>query len=1147
MIDWFANLPISRKQILVLVIAGLVPMLAVTLFSVNIARNTIEKKVFDQLEAVRNIKADAVERYFQQVENQILTMAQSPHIVAAMDAFSRSFERVPRAERLDDAQIARMREDLRTYYTREFGGKYQAENNGKQADIPRLLDNLNAQAIALQHAYISANSHPLGEKHLLDQAQGRSVYHRSHNLYHNDIRRFLEKFGYYDIFLVDIDNGDIVYSVFKELDYATSLRDGPYADTNFAEAFREAAELDAGQFALKDYQTYTPSYEAPASFIAAPVFNEGRRIGVLVFQMPSEPINAIMTERSAMGESGETYLVGEDLLMRSDSYLDPQNHSVTASFKDPTRGKVDTVAVSAALQGKPGNDFIIDYNGNTVLSSYKLLDLGHFKWAILAEIDKAEAFGPLSRLININLILALVFVAAIVVFALYVSKTLSAPILGLSNLIKEVEETGNFKLAADSHAKDEIGQTARAFNNLLTNVSAAMSRANFVLAELGRGNFDEKIAERYPGQLSELALGVNTAVDQVREASLEAEQQAQIAQEKSVSAEQAAQEAETRSREALIIKQALDVSATSVMIADKDFNFIYQNHAAEILMGEVESDLRTVLPAFDRTKVLGSSLDVFYKNPSHQRSLVTALTETHRSELKIAGLTFHLSTTPIRDTSGNFLGAVIEWMNKTEELARVEVERRSAEENARIRQALDNSSTSTLIADAEHNVIYANHALHRLLQKAGGDLQAHFSGLDVSRINDMNLGVFARESALAETGIEHLTETQVTDIEARDSTFTVAVSPIVDRDRQRIGTVMEWRDRSEEVKIEQEIDQVIEQASRGDFDASLDLEGKAGFFFVISKGLNRLLETTNIAIADVMRIFSALAQGDLSQTIDRHYDGQFGKLKTDANDTVDKLRTIIGDISEASSAIARAAMEISDGMQSLGNRTEQQAASLEQTAASMEEMTSTVKQSEGNATRANDLANTSVAIARQGNEAVEKTAASMAEISQASKKISNIIGVIDEIAFQTNLLALNAAVEAARAGEQGRGFAVVASEVRNLAQRSASAAKEIKDLIVDSVAKVDEGTSLVENSDQTLKSIVSEIEQVSNTMDEILVSAREQSTGIEQVSHAVTHMDTMTQENAALVEEAMSASKSMSDQAHSLDQLVSFFRDRQHH
>lgn len=1007
---WFLNLPLAKKQIFVLSLVGLVPMVLVALIAIQSAQGALEKKAYAQLEAVRDVKAAAVERYFDQVEKQLLNMAQMPSVIAAMDAFARAFPRLDKSERLKEEDISRMRGQLRGYYVNEYGKVYK-EKTGKSPDVTKLISGLDNQAIAAQYYYIQNNDNPLGEKHLLDIADGKSVYHRSHVLYHPGIRNFLESFGYYDIFLVDIESGDIVYSVFKELDYGTSLRDGPYADTNFSDAFREAAEMEPGEFSLKDYRSYTPSYEAPASFIATPIFQDGRRIGVLVFQMPLEPINEIMTERSGMGESGETYLVGEDLLMRSDSYLDPVNHTVEASFRHPEKGSVETDATKAALRGEKASQIIIDYNGNEVLSSYALIDLGGFKWAVLAEIDKSEAFAPVYRLIRNTVLKGFVVVLLIVAFAIYVAKLITTPILDLSNFIKRVEKTGNFQNKLKNDFSDEVGETARSFNSLVENLNQSIDNANHVLSELGQGCFDERVSSHFPGQLGDLAAGVNAAVEEVSKATNEALAQTEKAQRQSEAAQQAADQAEAQARETLVIKQALDVSATSVMISNTDFEIIYQNDAAADLMSEVESDLQKSLPNFQASKVIGSKMDIFHKDPSHQQRLLTSLTESYKSGIEVSGLHFNLTATPIRDTDGTYLGAVVEWQNRTTE-----------------------------------------------------------------------------------------------------------------------------------INIEREIDQVIESAASGDFSAQLDMAGKQGFFEVVGSGLNRLLETTNVALHDVKRVFGALAEGDLSQTIERDYEGQFGQLKEDANNTVLKLREVIGDIASASGQIANGAAEISQGMQHLGRRTEQQAASLEETAASMEEMTTAVKQSESNASDASNVAGNSVKIARAGNESVEKTAASMTDIVDASKKISNIIGVIDEIAFQTNLLALNAAVEAARAGEQGRGFAVVASEVRNLAQRSASAAKEIKDLIVDSVDKVEAGTELVNQSDSTLKEIVTEIEKVSLKMEDILTAASEQSLGIGQVNQAITHMDDMTQENSSMVEQAMSASENMASQAHKLDQLVTFFK-----
>lgn len=300
-------------------------MLLISITAVNIAKNQLSKQSFQQLEAVREIKGAAVQRYFENVRSQILNVAASQTVIDSMKSFSETFSTLTTEEEYSSSTIESMREELRSYYANEYGAKY-LEATGTDANVPALLDNLPPTAVALQYHYIQSNENAIGEKHLLDRAGGLSAYHDFHAIYHNELRNFLEEFGYYDIFLVDDQSGDVVYSVYKELDYATSLSNGPYANSNFADVFREASELPLGDYAIQDYQPYSPSYDAPASFVASPIFDQGQRIGVLVFQLPLEPINEIMKDRAGMGESGESYLVGPDYLMRSDSYLDPENH-----------------------------------------------------------------------------------------------------------------------------------------------------------------------------------------------------------------------------------------------------------------------------------------------------------------------------------------------------------------------------------------------------------------------------------------------------------------------------------------------------------------------------------------------------------------------------------------------------------------------------------------------------------------------------------------------------------------------------------------------------------------------------------------------------------------------------------------------------
>ncbi|MGE3564953.1 MAG: methyl-accepting chemotaxis protein [Gammaproteobacteria bacterium] len=346
--------------------------------------------------------------------------------------------------------------------------------------------------------------------------------------------------------------------------------------------------------------------------------------------------------------------------------------------------------------------------------------------------------------------------------------------------------------------------------------------------------------------------------------------------------------------------------------------------------------------------------------------------------------------------------------------------------------------------------------------------------------------------------------------------------------------------------------------NRGEYDAAEYLRyGKGGKEVWIQASYNPILDmngkpfkvvkyATDVterktAVNRCAEVMQAMAQGDLTLSMDGRFTGEFAELQSAVNGTIVQLRDMVEKIRGSALSINSAASEVSKGNTELSARTEEQASSLEETAASMEEMTSTVQQNADNSRQADQLASSARDQAAQGGEVVGRAVAAMSEINESSKKIADIIGVIDEIAFQTNLLALNAAVEAARAGEQGRGFAVVASEVRNLAQRSASAAKEIKALINDSVQKVTEGSKLVDESGATLTEIVNSVKKVSDIIGEIAVASEEQSSGISQVNQAVTQMDQMTQQNAALVEEAAAASESMDEESRSLLELMQFF------
>ncbi|HHA2535374.1 TPA: methyl-accepting chemotaxis protein [Stenotrophomonas maltophilia] len=342
--------------------------------------------------------------------------------------------------------------------------------------------------------------------------------------------------------------------------------------------------------------------------------------------------------------------------------------------------------------------------------------------------------------------------------------------------------------------------------------------------------------------------------------------------------------------------------------------------------------------------------------------------------------------------------------------------------------------------------------------------------------------------------------------------------------------------------INSEIRRLATAAAAGDFSLRGDEDRFAYDFRDMVAGLNRLMQTTDQNLVQVSSLLQAISRGDLTVRMQGDFHGVFARMRDDCNATVDQLKQIVGRIQSSASSINLAAGEIASGNTDLSRRTEQQAANLEETAASMEELTSTVKQNAEHARQANQLAIGAHGVASQGGEVVGQVVTTMSAIEASSKKIAEIISVIDGIAFQTNILALNAAVEAARAGEQGRGFAVVASEVRTLAQRSAGAAKEIKGLIEDSVGKVADGSALVRQAGTTMGEIVASVQRVTDIMADISAASQEQSSGIEQVNQAVVQMDETTQQNAALVEEASAAARSMEEQANLLAEAVSVFR-----
>ncbi|PUE98216.1 methyl-accepting chemotaxis protein [Xanthomonas oryzae pv. oryzicola] len=475
---------------------------------------------------------------------------------------------------------------------------------------------------------------------------------------------------------------------------------------------------------------------------------------------------------------------------------------------------------------------------------------------------------------------------------------------------------------------------------------------------------------------------------------------------------------------------------------------------------------------------------------------------------------------------------------------RIERDQRIADENLRIRTALDTSSTGTFITDPERVMIYANDAFKKIVAQYESSIRLASPEFDASKVIGQHISYLGLPDATVRKAIAALDRDGVTSFEERFGEVVLAqtVTAIKNEQGETSGEVCEWRDRTIEVQVEEEVARIVRAAASGDMSGRVETDGKQGFFLQLAQQLNGLLDANADSLEQISALLSALSRGDLTVRMHGEFSGVFAQMRDDANATAEQLADIVGRIKLSSGAIHAAAGEIASGNSDLSHRTEQQAANLEETAASMEELTSTVKQNAESARQANQLAIGATGVASQGGEVVSQVVSTMSGIEASSRKIADIISVIDGIAFQTNILALNAAVEAARAGEQGRGFAVVASEVRTLAQRSAGAAKEIKGLIDDSVHKVAEGSALVRKAGATMAEIVASVQRVTDIMGEISAASQEQSSGIEQVNQTITQMDETTQQNAALVEEATAAARSMEEQAGHLAEAVSVFK-----
>ena len=917
---------LRKSLLLAFATATVIPLLAGSWMMRGKITQALQDKAALKLSVASESKSAQIETYFNTMGDTLTLLGNDPALGNTLQRFERAFASLP-GDLGDNA--ASHSDATQAYYSSEVGALFQA--NAANAASLGVVTPSGSSARILQNLYIAANPHPVGEKQLLDNDGYGTRYSHIHQEAHPFLRSVVDQFGLYDLFLVDKPSQSVVYSVFKELDFATSLKSGPYRDSGLARAAARAMELQAGEWIIEDFDFYSPSYGAPASFIATPVLHYGETIGSLVFQLPLDKISAIVNEQLGLGETGKAYMLGADGVFRTQA----------EGIDEPT-----ILAKSATISEAHEQT---DYLGNSVFSAHHTVQIGDMTWELVVQQDRNEALT----------------------------------LVGVIDMIM-----GAFVLGALSIATIAALWVTR---RTLVQLGAEPKVLNEITGEISNGNLDREFdkAEKATGTL---ALMISMQ-QQLRERALA--------------------DASTM-RKVTRMSDALSKLSTPVALADRQGVLSFANAAMSDYLAKHKADYSLMLGDFEPNNIEALNIRQFHFSPDEAASKLANLSNSWDYEMNIGSRVVEIQINPIQNKEGKLAGYSLE-------------------------------------------------------------------------LNDVT----------------------------------------VDR------TIM------------QEVGGVIESARRGNLDARLNTEHKSGTTLQLSEAINDLISVTAGVTRDVSLFLGTLADGDLSASIDAPYHGAFGELKEDANLAVAKLREVVSGIHLSADAVSSAAQQIHSGNYDLAVRTEQSAANLEETSSSMEEMTASVQHNAENASRASDVANDARDCATRGGEIVTRAVTAMEAINDSSNRISDIIAVIDEIAFQTNLLALNASVEAARAGEQGRGFAVVASEVRNLAGRSASAAKEIKDLIKDSVERVESGAMLVNQSGDTLTEIVRAVNDVADIVSAISVASQEQSEGISLVNRAITQLDEGTQRNAALVKEASTASESSNQQAAALLELVSFFRHGQ--